>query len=86
MYIKGVGMTKFDYSQNPWWYFATTAAFEALEDAKMGISQIEAIVLTTISSAEGFSEHQTHKVSLWLICLKPTFRSLKLPRFALAAA
>lgn len=57
-------MTKFDYSQEPWWQFVTAAAFEALEDAKMRISQIEAIVLTSISSAEGFSEHQTHKVSL----------------------
>lgn len=63
MYIKGVGMTKFDYSQEPWWQFATVAALEALEGAKMRISQIEAIVLTSISSAEGFSEHQTHKVS-----------------------
>ncbi len=64
MYIKGVGMTKFDYSQKPWWQFCYQAAMEALEDARMKASQIEAIVLTGISSAEGFSEHQTHKVSL----------------------
>jgi len=64
MYIKGVGMTKFNYSQKPWWQLATAAALEALEDAKMKISQIETIVLTSISSAEGFSEHQTHKISL----------------------
>ncbi len=63
MYIKGVGMTKFDYSQKPWWKFAYEAALEALEDAKMRSSQIDAIVLTTISSAGG-GEHQTHKVSL----------------------
>jgi len=36
---------------------------EALEDAKMKISDIEAIVLSAISSAAG-GEHQTHKISL----------------------
>jgi acetyl-CoA C-acetyltransferase len=62
MYIKGVGMTKFDYSQGSWWDFAYEAALEALKDAKMDISQIEAIVFTGMSSASG-GEHQTHKVS-----------------------
>jgi len=57
-------MTKFDYSQKPWWQFCYQAAIEALEEAGMKISQVEAIVLTGISSAEGFSEHQTNKVSL----------------------
>ena len=63
MFIKGVGMTKFDYSQKPWWQFAFEAAMEALEDANMRISEIEAIVFSGISSAAG-GEHQTHKVSL----------------------
>jgi len=63
MYIKGVGMTKFDYSQKPWWKFAYEAALEALEDAKMKASQLDAIVLSTISNAGG-GEHQTHKTSL----------------------
>ncbi len=62
MYIKGVGMTKFDYSQKPWWDFAYEATMEALKDAKMDISQIEAIIFTGMSSANG-GEHQTHKVS-----------------------
>ncbi|MDI6591911.1 MAG: hypothetical protein QME61_03190, partial [Patescibacteria group bacterium] len=64
MFIKGVGMTKFDYSQKPWWQFAFEAALEALEDSRMKISDIDAIVLSAISSAEGISEHQTHKISL----------------------
>ncbi|MDI6602560.1 MAG: thiolase family protein [Patescibacteria group bacterium] len=64
MFIKGVGMTKFDYSQKPWWQFAFEAAREALENAKMKISQIEAIVFTGMSSCDGYSEHQTHKISL----------------------
>jgi len=64
MYIKGVGMTKFDYSQKPWWQFAYEAAMEALEDAKMKISDIGAIVFSCISSADGRAEHQTHKISL----------------------
>lgn len=64
MFIKGVGMTKFDYSQKPWWRLSYEAAMEALEDAKMKISDIEAIVLASISSADGYGEHQTHKISL----------------------
>ena len=63
MYIKGVGMTKFNYAQKPWWGFAFDAAIEALEDARMKISDIDAIVLSTVSSAAG-GEHQTHKISL----------------------
>lgn len=62
MYVKGVGMTKFDYSQKPWWTFAYEAALEALQDAQMNVSDIEAIVFTGMSSAAG-GEHQTHKVS-----------------------
>ncbi|MDD5098351.1 MAG: thiolase family protein [Candidatus Pacebacteria bacterium] len=62
MYIKGVGMTKFDYSPKHWWQFAHEAAIEALRDAQMNISQIDAIIFTGMSSAAG-GEHQTHKVS-----------------------
>lgn len=57
-------MTKFDFSQKPWWSFAYEAAIEALEDAKMKISEIDAIILTCMSSADGAVEHQAHKVSL----------------------
>lgn len=57
-------MTKFDYSQKPWWKFVYEAAMEALEDAEMRISDIDGIVFTGISSADGVAEHQTHKVSL----------------------
>jgi acetyl-CoA C-acetyltransferase len=64
MYIKGVGMTKFDYSQKPWWQFCYEAVMEALEDSKMKISDIDAIVFTGMESCDGFSEHQTHKISL----------------------
>ena len=64
MYIKGVGMTKFDYSQKPWWSFAYEATMEALADAKMKISDIDAVVFTGMSSCDGYSEHQTHKISL----------------------
>jgi len=65
VYIKGVGMTKFDYSQKFWWQFAYEAAMEALENAGMKISQIDAIFLSAISSAAGpESEHQVHKASM----------------------
>jgi acetyl-CoA C-acetyltransferase len=64
-YIKGVGMTKFDYSQKFWWQFAYEAAMEALENSGMKISQIDAIFLSAISSAAGpESEHQVHKASM----------------------
>jgi len=56
-------MTKFDYSQKDWWQLAFEAAIEALKDAKMSISEIEAIVFSGMSSAAG-GEHQTHKISL----------------------
>lgn len=64
MFVKGVGMTKFDYSQKPWWRFAFEAVLEALEDSRMKISQIDCIVFSGIESADGKSEHQTHKASL----------------------
>jgi len=63
MYIKGVGLTKFNYSQKPWWQLIFDASIEALEDAKMKSSDIDAIVLSSMSSAAG-GEHQTNKISL----------------------
>jgi len=63
-FIKGVGMTKFDYSQKPWWKFAFEAAMEALEDCSMKISDIDCIVFTGMESCDGIFEHQTHKASL----------------------
>lgn len=57
-------MTKFDYSQKPWWSFVYEATMEALEDAGgMKISDIGAIVFTGMESCDGFAEHQTHKIS-----------------------
>lgn len=63
MFIKGVGMTKFNYSQKQWWQLAFEATMEALEDCSMKMSEIDAIALSTVSSAAG-GEHQTHKISL----------------------
>ena len=63
MFLKGVGMTKFNYSQKQWWQLAYEATMEALEDCSMKISEIDAIVLSAMSSAAG-GEHQTHKISL----------------------
>lgn len=57
-------MTKFDYSQKAWWSFAYEAALEALEDAKMKISEIDCLVFTGMESCDGLAEHQTHKISL----------------------
>jgi acetyl-CoA C-acetyltransferase len=63
MYVKGVGMTKFDYSQKHWWQLAFEAAMDALKDSKITMADIDAIAFSGISSAAG-GEHQTHKVSL----------------------
>ena len=57
-------MTKFDYSQKPWWQFCYESTREALEDSRMKISDVSAIVLTCMESCDGYSEHQTHKISL----------------------
>jgi acetyl-CoA C-acetyltransferase len=78
MYIKGVGMTKFDYSDKPWWQQAYKATLEALEDAGMKISDIEAIVLSAVSSAAG-GEHQTHKISLLSDLFKTNVPIIELP-------
>lgn len=78
MYIKGVGMTRFDYSQRPWWSFAYDAAIEALEDAKMNMSDIEAIVFSGMSSAAG-GEHQTHKVSFLSDIFKTNVPIIEVP-------
>ncbi|HRZ51101.1 MAG TPA: thiolase family protein [Candidatus Paceibacterota bacterium] len=56
-------MTKFNYEQRPWWGYAYDAAMEALEDAKMTIKDIDAVIFSAMSSAGG-GEHQTHKVSV----------------------
>ena len=79
MFIKGVGMTKFDYSQKPWWQFCYEATMEALEDSGMKISEISAIVLTAISSAEGTTEHQTHKISLLSDLFKTNVPIIEVP-------
>lgn len=77
-YIKGVGMTKFDYSDKFWWQFAYDASLEALEDAKMKISDIDAIVFTAMSSAAG-GEHQTHKISLLSDLFKTNVPIIEIP-------
>jgi len=79
MYIKGVGMTKFDYSQKSWWQFAFEAALEALEDAKMKISEIETIVFTGMENGDGYFEHQTHKISLLSDLFKTNVPIIEVP-------
>ena len=79
MYIKGVGMTKFDFTDKPWWSLAYEATEEALADAGMKISGIKAIVLTAISSPTGSGEHQTHKVSLLSDLFKTNVPIIEMP-------
>ena len=71
-------MTKFNYSAEPWWRFAYDSTMEALEDAKMNIGDIEAIVLSTMSSADG-GEHQTHKVTLLSDLFKTNVPIIEVP-------
>lgn len=78
MYIKGVGMTRFDYTQKPWWGYAYEAAMDALKDAKMNFSGIDAIVFSGVSSAAG-GEHQSHKVSLLSGLFKTNVPIIELP-------
>jgi len=44
IYVKGAGMTRFDYTQKPWWGYAYEAAVDALKDAQMNFSAIDAVV------------------------------------------
>jgi len=78
MFVKGVGMTRFDFSQKYWWELAYEAAMEALEDAKMNISQIDIIIFSSMSSTDG-SEHQTHKVSLLAEIFKTNVPIIEVP-------
>jgi acetyl-CoA C-acetyltransferase len=79
-YIKGVGLTKFDYSQKFWWQFAYEAAMEALDDAKMKISQIDAILFSSMSSAsDSATEHQTHKTSFLSDLFKTNVPIIEVP-------
>ncbi|MFA6376562.1 MAG: thiolase family protein [Candidatus Paceibacterota bacterium] len=78
IYIKGVGMTRFDYTQKPWWGYAFDATMDALKDAKMNFSGIDAIVFTGVSSAGG-GEHQTHKVSLLSGLFKTNVPIIEMP-------
>jgi acetyl-CoA C-acetyltransferase len=78
MYIKGVGMTKFNYEQRPWWGYAYEAAMGAMEDAKMTMAGIDAIVFSAVSSAGG-GEHQSHKVSLLSGLFKTNVPIIELP-------
>jgi len=71
-------MTKFNYSQKPWWQQAFKAALEALEDAGMGVSDMDAIVISAVSSAAG-GEHQTHKVSVMSDLFKTNVPIIELP-------
>jgi acetyl-CoA C-acetyltransferase len=78
MYIKGVGMTRSDYTQRPWWAFAYDVAIDAMKDAKMTMADIDAIVFSGVSSAGG-GEHQTHKVSLLSGLFKTNVPIIELP-------
>ncbi|MFA5178062.1 MAG: thiolase domain-containing protein [Candidatus Paceibacterota bacterium] len=78
MYIKGVGMTKFDYSTKPWWQFAFEASLEAFKDAQMTPADIDAIVFSSISSAAG-GEHQSHKVSFLSDLFKTNVPIIEVP-------
>jgi acetyl-CoA C-acetyltransferase len=80
IFIQGVGMTKFDFSQKFWWQFAYEAALEALEDSRMKIFNISAIVLSAMSSAAGpESEHQTHKASFLSDLFKTNIPIIEVP-------
>lgn len=78
MYIKGVGMTKFDYSTKPWWQLAFEASLEAFKDAQMTPADIDAIVFSSISTAAG-GEHQSHKVSFLSDLFKTNVPIIEVP-------
>jgi len=78
IYVKGAGMTRFDYTQKPWWGYAYEAAVDALKDAQMNFSAIDAVVFSGVSSAAG-GEHQTHKISLLSGLFKTNIPIIEMP-------
>ncbi len=59
MYIRGVGHTKFGLSTKTSWQLGYEAALQALEDARLSVEAIGAIVLSSCLLAGG-GEHQRH--------------------------
>ncbi|HNY97502.1 MAG TPA: thiolase family protein [Candidatus Pacearchaeota archaeon] len=78
MFVKGVGMTKFDYAQKPWWAFAYEAAMDALQDAHLTMGDIDMIIFSSMASSAG-GEHQTHKASLLSDLFKTNIPILEIP-------
>ena len=63
MFVKGVGMTKFGMQDEPTNHMIYEAAFEALNDAEMSMSDIDAIVVSTIEPMSN-SDRQKHSASM----------------------
>ena len=50
MFVHGVGMTKFGFQTTPTHLMVYEAAIEALEDARMTMADVEAIVVATLKN------------------------------------
>ena len=63
MYIKGVGMTKFGIQEDSSQHMIYEASIEALDDARMGMDEIDAIVVSN-NDVLSNGERQRHSASL----------------------
>ncbi len=77
-YIKGIGMTKFGVSDKQSYMLAYEAIYEALKDADMKPSDLDAVLISNIDFASN-GERQRHFASLFSSLLKINKPSIRIP-------
>jgi len=78
MYVKGVGMTKFDMLDNPCHLIAYEAAYNAVENSGLSINDIDAIVLGNLD-IDTNGERQRHIVTMLSSLFKKTLPIIRTP-------
>ena len=78
VYAKGVGMTKFGIQDEPTNHMIYESAFEALNDSKISMNDIDAIVVSTIEPMSN-SDRQKHSASMVSSLFKKSVPILDVP-------
>ncbi|MBW2979850.1 thiolase family protein [Candidatus Woesearchaeota archaeon] len=78
MYVKGVGMTRFDASDKPSIQLAYEAVFEALQDAKLTIKDMDAVVVSNMDLPTN-GERQRHMASILSSLFKTNIPIIRVP-------
>lgn len=80
MYIVGVGKTKFGELSETWFDLARSAIEEALNDASIGISDIDAVFISNFLGGETIAQLHTNSA------IMPLFMGRKLPSYRIETA